>query len=74
MIELALLVGFLVLVLLVVVYLLGYQVATADSITRVKRLRAESTLASHQLDEITRDAFAAMADHAKHRRQSGTQS
>lgn len=71
MIELAVLIGVLVIFLSVLVYLLGFRMGGEHWQSELANVRSESASAAHQMHTLTRAAFEAMADHTDRRRESG---
>jgi hypothetical protein len=62
------LIGALVLLLLSW-YLLGFRLGGRYGESRIIQIRRESTEASRQMHDLTREAFVAMAEHALRRKQ-----
>lgn len=49
-------------------YLLGFRLGGQSWISEAQRVRAEAAAAEHQLHDLTRSAFVAMAEEAERRR------
>jgi hypothetical protein len=56
------------LLLVAVVYLLGFRLGGDHWLSELARVRAEAAQAARRLHDLTREAFVAMAEHAERRR------
>lgn len=69
MIGLAVLAGFLVVIVITLAYLLGFQIG-GQAQSRITNVRSETTEAVLRMDELTRAAFEAMTNHSNRNRRS----
>ena len=70
MIGLAVLAGFLVVIIVILAYLLGFQMGSEHPQPPLEGIRVEAADAARHIDDLTRAAVAAMTDYATGRQRT----